>query len=87
MLTLQTKAKKMSEVTVATKPVGGAWRTPAPPVGTTGVAMTDLRPVGTCRFGDGRYECLADRGMIESGSEVEVVAVDGMQVKVRTSSG
>ena len=52
-------------------------------VGAEGKAMTDLRPVGTCRIGDQRRECLATTGVIEAGSQVKVVSVDGMQIKVR----
>lgn len=52
-------------------------------VGAQGQAMTDLRPVGTCRIGDQRRECLAETGVIEAGSQVKVVSVDGMQIKVR----
>lgn len=51
-------------------------------IGAEGRAMTDLRPVGTCLIGDQRRECLATTGMIEVGSQVKVVSVDGMQIKV-----
>lgn len=52
-------------------------------LGATGQALTDLRPVGTCLINGERTECLAERGVIRAGSEVRVVAVDGMHVKVR----
>ena len=52
-------------------------------VGATGTAMTDLHPVGTCRINGQRIECLAEGGIIRRGSNVKVVAADGMQVKVR----
>ena len=55
-------------------------------VGKTGKAMTDLRPVGTCIIDGKRHECLAESGVIESGSEVEVTTADGMQIKVRSKS-
>ncbi len=51
--------------------------------GEQGKAMTDLRPVGTCLINGSRHECLAETGLIESGSEVEVVSVDGNEIKVR----
>lgn len=52
-------------------------------VGQRGRAVTDLRPVGTVVLEGQRTECLGLGGMIEAGSDVEVVAVDGAQVKVR----
>ena len=52
-------------------------------IGMKGEAMTPMRPVGTCVFEGLREECIAESGVIEKGDEVEVVLVDGMQVKVR----
>lgn len=52
-------------------------------VGHSGRAVTDLRPIGTCLIDGKRTECLAEGGMIRAGSNVKVVSVDGMQVKVR----
>lgn len=52
-------------------------------LGATGRAITDLRPVGTCILRGARQECLAERGVIRAGSDVRVVAVDGMHIKVR----
>ncbi len=52
-------------------------------IGVRGEAVSDLRPVGVCRLGGRRVECLAMGGMIESGAGVEVVAVDGREVRVR----
>lgn len=52
-------------------------------VGVEGEALTDLRPIGVCKLDGKRVDCLAEGGVIESGSRVRVVAADGMQVKVR----
>ncbi len=52
-------------------------------VGQRGKAMTDLRPVGTCMIENQRRDCLAEGGVILAGRKVEVVAADGMQIKVR----
>jgi len=52
-------------------------------MGAQGQALSDLRPVGLCRFGDTRIDCLAADGVIDSGDTVEVVSADGMQIKVR----
>lgn len=52
-------------------------------VGQQGVVVTELRPVGTCKIGDKRIECLSERGVLEAGQKVQVVAVQGIEVKVR----
>lgn len=54
---------------------------PAP--GMRGEAVSELRPVGTCRIDGERHECLAVGGVIEPGEAIEVVVVDGTQIKVR----
>lgn len=51
--------------------------------GARGEAVSDLRPVGICRFEDERHECLAIGGVIEAGDQIEVAVVDGNQIKVR----
>jgi len=52
-------------------------------VGTEGVVLTDLRPVGTVRLGDQRVDALAEFSYIRAGSTVRVVSVDGTTIKVR----
>lgn len=52
-------------------------------VGQTGTALTDLRPVGACRLGGKRTDCLALAGVIEAGTAVRVVAVEGTTIKVK----
>ncbi len=54
-------------------------------VGKTGRAVTLLRPVGTCQFGDRRVECKAEQSMIAKDSEVEAVGLADRTVVVRTS--
>lgn len=56
-----------------------------PLLGKTGTAVTHLRPVGTVLIDGKRHECLAVGGLVEPGKPVQVVAVDGMQVKVRAA--
>jgi membrane-bound serine protease (ClpP class) len=51
--------------------------------GQRGRAVTDLRPIGTCLIDGQRRECLASGGLITAGTDVVVVSVDGMHVKVR----
>lgn len=56
-------------------------------VGQRGRSVSELRPVGTCVFDGKREECLAAGGVIEPDTSVEVVAVDGRQIKVRPVRG
>ncbi|MCG3150378.1 MAG: hypothetical protein PCFJNLEI_03862 [Verrucomicrobiae bacterium] len=52
-------------------------------VGQTGIAHTMLRPSGTALIGDKRYDVVAESGMIERASAVEVIAIDGTRIIVR----
>ncbi|MCC7409561.1 MAG: hypothetical protein IT442_15965 [Phycisphaeraceae bacterium] len=70
--------------TPPTPPPPAAGDAPAPVnVGDRGRTLTALRPVGTCLIHHQRLECLADGTVVEAGIDVEVVGVDGMQIKVR----
>jgi membrane-bound serine protease (ClpP class) len=82
ILTLQNPTVRSSDVRVGTEATSA--RRLEELVGMEGEALTDLRPIGTCRLDGRRVECLASRGMIEAGSRVQVVAADGMHIKVRT---
>ncbi|NJD09674.1 MAG: nodulation protein NfeD [Gemmatimonadetes bacterium] len=46
-------------------------------IGTTGVAMTDLRPAGAARFGDERLDVVADANWINAGTRVRIVRSEG----------
>ncbi|MCE2968136.1 MAG: NfeD family protein [Phycisphaerales bacterium] len=52
-------------------------------IGKQGVVLSDLRPVGTIRIDQTRYDALSDLGLIRAGTTVKVVAVDGATLKVR----
>lgn len=52
-------------------------------IGTEGIVLTDLRPVGAVRLGDRRVDALAELSFIPAGSKVRVVSVDGATIKVR----
>ncbi|MEX2213294.1 MAG: NfeD family protein [Phycisphaeraceae bacterium] len=52
-------------------------------VGEEGEAITDLRPVGTCKIKGQRMDCMASSGAIRAGAKVRVIAADGMQIKVK----
>lgn len=53
-----------------------------PLIGAQGVAVTLLRPVGICRFGEQRVQCVAEAGIIEPDSRVVGMAVRGGQLVV-----
>jgi membrane-bound ClpP family serine protease len=52
-------------------------------VGAQGVVLTELRPVGEVRVNGERYEGHAEEGIIEGGSTICVIGVDGDRLTVR----
>ncbi|UCC98328.1 MAG: hypothetical protein JSW66_00240 [Phycisphaerales bacterium] len=52
-------------------------------LGTTGVVLTPLRPVGTCDFSGRRVECVAESGYVDKGMKVKVICVQSTQLTVR----
>lgn len=52
-------------------------------VGKTGIAQTDLRPVGVCRIDDRKEPCVAVGGMITAGTPIKVIAIQDDTVKVQ----
>jgi membrane-bound ClpP family serine protease len=63
---------------------GEAPRGPSISVGTSGVAISELRPTGVCEFDSiGRLEAVSEHGMIDSGRPVKVVAVVNNRPTVR----
>ncbi len=48
-----------------------------------GVALTDLRPGGMARFENERVSVVSIGGMIQEGTSIVVVAVEGPEVRVR----
>jgi membrane-bound serine protease (ClpP class) len=55
-------------------------------VGLSGVALTDLRPVGAAQIEGNRIEVLAEGGAIAAGTPIRVTSVQGNQVKVRAKA-
>jgi membrane-bound serine protease (ClpP class) len=49
----------------------------------TGVTLTPLRPSGTARILEKRYDVLAEGKMVESGQEVKVVKIENDHIIVR----
>ena len=55
-------------------------------LGQAGTAETDLRPSGKARIDGRKRDVLAESGLIERGTAVKVVKVEGSRVVVRASS-
>ncbi len=53
-------------------------------IGQEGIVTTDLRPVGTVRIDNAKYDALAESTMVRAGERVRVVSIaDGGTLKVR----
>jgi len=52
-------------------------------VGSVGVVITPLRPVGMCDFSGRRVECVAESGYVDKAMKVKVISVRSTQVTVR----
>ncbi|MCA0970066.1 nodulation protein NfeD [Halobacillus litoralis] len=52
-------------------------------VGQTGVAMTDMRPVGTIQVDQEEYSAVTNGTWISKGDDVTVVSVDGTKILVK----
>jgi membrane-bound serine protease (ClpP class) len=51
-------------------------------VGTEGVALTDLRPSGSARFGDQRVDVVAEVGFVTKGQRVKVIRAEAYRLVV-----
>lgn len=66
--------------TLAVGRPGAASALPAP--GSEGVAITDLRPLGTVEIGKQRYEASVSSGQVNRGQKIRVVRRDSFALKV-----
>ncbi len=64
-------------------PSGDGDTRPSLTLGARGVTLTPLRPSGTARFGAERVDVLSEGRMIDSGTAIEVLRIDGHVVVVR----
>ena len=55
--------------------------------GAIGIAITDLRPAGTARFGQRKVDVVSDGEFVPKGSTVRVILVEGARVVVRKEEG
>ncbi|MEM1158785.1 MAG: NfeD family protein [Verrucomicrobiota bacterium] len=54
-------------------------------IGSAGTTLTPLRPSGSARINNKRYDVLTEGKMVESGKPVNVVKIDGAHIIVRES--
>jgi len=54
-------------------------------VGMTGVALSDMHPVGEIEVDGEQFEALAEHGWVDSGQPVVVTSADGLQIKVQAA--
>jgi membrane-bound ClpP family serine protease len=52
-------------------------------LGELGLAVTDMRPMGECDFGEQRLEAISERGIIRHGEKVKVIGVVNGRAVVR----
>lgn len=52
-------------------------------VGSEGMVLSDLRPIGVIRIGDKKFDAISETTLIRSGATVRVTAIDGLNLKVR----
>ena len=52
-------------------------------IGQSGTAISMLRPLGICEFDGRRVSCIAEYGMIEAGTPVQAIRVNGANVAVQ----
>ena len=55
-------------------------------IGDSGKAVTRLAPMGTARFGGKSYEVKSLEGMIDAGTEVEIVMFEDNKIYVKPVS-
>jgi membrane-bound ClpP family serine protease len=59
---------------------------PSVKIGDIGVAMSELRPMGTCEFAGERFEVRSQLGMIAAGTKVKVIGIDAGRLVVRADA-
>jgi membrane-bound ClpP family serine protease len=64
---------------------GGAFdgRTSTLAIGMTGVAVSDIKPIGKASFGDISYEVKSEDGFIEVGKVVRIVKIENNKILVK----
>jgi membrane-bound serine protease (ClpP class) len=70
---------------ISTQTIGGLGNEQLDLLDKSGTALTTLRPSGTALIDGQRVDVVADGSMIEQGTAVKVVAVEGARVVVRAA--
>lgn len=76
---------RLGQLFVAKNTVGNLGATRPELLEKTGSAITNLRPSGTAMIDGKRVDVVTEGNMIERGTPVRVVAVEGLRVVVRTN--
>lgn len=74
----------------ATQPNAGGFTSPVqdvlePRIGLRGVTTSMLRPVGRAKFGDAVLQVVSRAAFIPSGTEIEIIEIDGGRIVVETT--
>ncbi len=69
------------------QPIDSPLTPPAVRMGQTGIAMSELRPMGTADFSGERLEVRTQIGMIAAGAEVRVIGIDAGRIIVGPVDG
>jgi len=51
----------------------------------TGTALTDLHPIGIVLINNDRHDAIAKGQIIDKGTPIRVVSIDGLQIEVRSA--
>jgi membrane-bound serine protease (ClpP class) len=51
-------------------------------IGSEAIVVSDLRPIGTVRIGDTRYDAMSTTTLVRAGATVRIVAVEASTLKV-----
>jgi membrane-bound ClpP family serine protease len=76
---------RVADVFISKTSIGTLGVEQAELIGKTGVAQSNLRPSGLALIGGKRVDVVTEGPMIERGTPVKVVAVEGMRVVVRSA--
>ena len=73
----------MARVFVSKSAVGDIGTAKPELLNQTGTAFTTLRPAGTAIINDKRVDVVTEGALIEKGTAIKVVAIEGLRVVVR----
>lgn len=77
---------RMGRAFISERTIGGVNTGDATLLNQTGSAVTMLRPCGTALIAGRRVDVVTEGGLIEKGSPLKVVGIEGMRVVVRATN-